>query len=87
MVRVLIERRISEGMVEEFHRTLREMRREAVHIAGLEAAADYLAAELGEGDVVMVMGAGDITKVTASLLDREGGRRVEETGGSGEDGR
>ena len=34
MVRVLIERRISEGMVETFHQTLREMRREAIHTPG-----------------------------------------------------
>ena len=34
MVRVLIERRIAEGMVESFHQTLREMRREAIHTPG-----------------------------------------------------
>ena len=34
MVRVLIERRVSEGMVESFYQTLREMRREAIHTPG-----------------------------------------------------
>ncbi len=46
---------------------------EAVHIGGLEEAADYLAGELREGDMVLVMGAGDVTRVTADLLAREGG--------------
>ena len=34
MVRVLIERRVSEGMLGDFHRALRQMRLEALHKVG-----------------------------------------------------
>jgi UDP-N-acetylmuramate--alanine ligase len=45
---------------------------EAKYIGSLADAEDYLAHELTEGDLVLLMGAGDITRITAGLLEREG---------------
>jgi heme-degrading monooxygenase HmoA len=34
MIRVLIERRLAEGVEEDLQRAMREMRREAIHVPG-----------------------------------------------------
>lgn len=34
MIRVLIERRLGEGLEDELQRAMREMRREAIHVRG-----------------------------------------------------
>ncbi|MCL4535161.1 MAG: UDP-N-acetylmuramate--L-alanine ligase [Bacteroidetes bacterium] len=49
----------------------------ARHIGPLGEAADYLAGELQEGDVVLVMGAGDVTVVTEALLSKEAAREID----------
>jgi UDP-N-acetylmuramate--alanine ligase len=57
------------GMKERGHRS-------AQVIAGADALADVLATSLQEGDMVVCLGAGDITKWAAGLADAIAHRRA-----------
>ena len=40
----------------------------ALYISGFESIADYLRQNVGEGDIVILMGAGDIDRVAKLLF-------------------
>ncbi|MXZ68761.1 MAG: hypothetical protein F4Z17_07265 [Acidimicrobiia bacterium] len=55
--------------------SVRDRQQEVCYVAGLDEAADLVAGEVKSDDLVLTLGAGDITTLPDRLVDRLAGRR------------